>query len=127
MISQHSQWKNNDHKKLKVVDWLDTDATDDFSEPVDGSTLEFSQRLESSMGLQRINKKDLRRIKDKAFNLLKDRSASSTELEYHLENIVRAMSNNIDWLNPEAILDTDKPYYTDYFKPLPLLGSAIHP
>ncbi|PWA58906.1 ATP-dependent DNA helicase PIF1 [Artemisia annua] len=44
---------------------------------------------------------ELRRIDNDAFNLLKERSKSALELEYHLENIERAMSNDMDWLNPE--------------------------
>ncbi|PWA78565.1 hypothetical protein CTI12_AA149220 [Artemisia annua] len=44
---------------------------------------------------------ELRLINNDAFNLLKERSKSALELEYHLENIERAMSNDMDWLNPE--------------------------
>ncbi|PWA38286.1 hypothetical protein CTI12_AA582250 [Artemisia annua] len=49
---------------------------------------------------------ELRRIGNDAFNLLKERSKSALELEYHLENIERAMSNDMDWLNPEGHLDS---------------------
>ena len=49
---------------------------------------------------------ELRRIDNDAFNLLKERYKSALELEYHLENIERAMSNDMDWLNPEGHLDS---------------------
>ena len=48
---------------------------------------------------------EIRRIKNDAFNLLKERSKSAFELEYHLQNIERAMSNDMDWLNPEGNVD----------------------
>jgi hypothetical protein len=64
-----------------------------------------------------LSKKELRRVKNAAFNILKDPSANSVELEYHLENISRAMSNDIDGLNPESNIDyySNKkgPHYTD--------------
>ncbi|PWA54321.1 hypothetical protein CTI12_AA439360 [Artemisia annua] len=58
---------------------------------------------------------ELRRINNDAFNLLKERSKSALELEYHLENIERAMSNGMDWLNPEG----HKDIYNDSETPSP--------
>ena len=41
------------------------------------------------------------------------------------------MSNNMDWLNPEANIDFTKrdnpPYYTDWSKPLPTIGQPDQP
>ncbi|PWA73811.1 zinc finger, CCHC-type [Artemisia annua] len=58
---------------------------------------------------------ELRRINNDAFNLLKERFKSALELEYHLENIERAMSNDMDWLNPEG----HKDIYNDSETPSP--------
>ena len=49
-----------------------------------------------------MTKKELRWVKNDAFNLFKDIFESAVELEYHLENIARSMSNDIDWLNPKS-------------------------
>jgi hypothetical protein len=92
---------------------------------IDGRIVEYAQLLQRDYGLKELSKKELRRVKNAAFNLLKDRSANSVELEYYLENIARAMSNNIDWINQESNIDyyskKQGPYYTDWTKPLPLV------
>jgi DNA polymerase III delta subunit len=49
------------------------------------------------------------------------------EYEFHMQNIASAMSEQFDWLNPEANFDARsqnliKPFVTDWTKPLPLLG-----
>jgi hypothetical protein len=134
--------KSTEPKKPKrILKWLDEDKTAEYSwfdeivkaqpplaedqSPQDGHTLEYAQLLQRDYGLKNMSKKELRRVKNAAFNLLKDRSANSVELEYHLENIARAMSNDIDWLNPESNIDyyskKKGPYYTDWTKPLPLV------
>ena len=81
--------------------------------------------------IQKMTKKELRRFKNDSFNLLKEKSVSAVELENHLENIARAMSNDIDWLNPESNVDNssgkDGPYFTDWTKPLPMLGRPNKP
>jgi hypothetical protein len=130
-----------------VLHWLDEDQTKDYTwfdkmvnsqpplaedqEPLDGRTVEYAQLFQRKFHMKKMNKKELRRIKNTAFNLLRDRSANSIELEYHLENIVRAMSSNIDWINPESRVDpvTKKsaPYITDWSKPLPLIGKPKEP
>ncbi|GKB36904.1 hypothetical protein Tco_0881846 [Tanacetum coccineum] len=49
------------------------------------------------------------------FNLLKGTCKSSVELEYHMEECFRALTDKLDWLNPEGY---DRP--VDMTKPLPL-------
>jgi hypothetical protein len=140
--------KGTEPKKPKtVLKWLDQDETAEYSwfekminsqppladnqEPQDGRTVEYAQFIQHKFQMKKMNKKELRRIKNDAFNLLKDRSANSIELEYHLENIARAMSSNIDWINPESYVDpvTRKtaPYITDWSKPLPMIGKPKEP
>ncbi|PWA59344.1 hypothetical protein CTI12_AA392460 [Artemisia annua] len=65
---------------------------------------------------------ELRRINNDAFNLLKERSKSALELEYHLENIESAMSNDMDWLNPEG----HKDIYSDSETPSPYGEECNH-
>jgi hypothetical protein len=137
-----SSKRKESKKKKDILDWLDEDKTEDYSwfdkminsqppladdqEPLDGRTVEYTQLIQRRFHMKQMNKKELRRIKNEAFNLLRDRSANSIELEYHLENIARAMSSNIDWINPESRVDpvTRKaaPYITDWSKLLPMIG-----
>jgi hypothetical protein len=54
------------------------------------------------------------------------------EFEFYMQNIAIAMSGKFDWLNPEANFDIhsgkpDKPYFTDWTKPLPLQGFPEKP
>ncbi|GKD31343.1 hypothetical protein Tco_1242121 [Tanacetum coccineum] len=51
-----------------------------------------------------------------AFNLLKGTCKSITELEYHLEECSKAITERLDWHNPE-----NKLYPFDLRKPLPLI------
>ncbi|GJZ82673.1 hypothetical protein Tco_0647846, partial [Tanacetum coccineum] len=51
-----------------------------------------------------------------AFNLLKGTCKSITELEYHFEECSKAITERLDWHNPE-----NKPYLFDLRKPLPLM------
>ena len=78
-----------------------------------------------------MTKKELRRFKNDSFNLLKEKSVNAVELENHLENIARAMSNDIDWLNHESNVDNSSgkngPYFRDCTKPLPMLGRPNKP
>jgi hypothetical protein len=103
----------------------------DNQEPLDGRTVEYAQLIQHKFHMKKMNKKELRRIKNDAFNLLKDRSANSIELEYHLENIARAMSSNIDWINPESrvnpVTRKTTPYITNWSKPLPMIGKPKEP
>ena len=81
--------------------------------------------------MDKMNKKELKRVKNAAFNLLKDHSSTAVELEYHLENIARAMSTDFDWLNPESnvvrLPGAQGPYVTDWTKPLPMVGKSREP
>ena len=59
--------------------------------PIDGRTVEYAQLFKRECRMDKMSKKELRRVKNAAFNLLKDRSTTAIELEYHLENIAHAM------------------------------------
>ena len=86
----------------------DTPYPEEGQELVDGSTLEHAKILQERFRVKKMTKSELKRIKNDAFLLLKNSSESAIEVEYHLENIARAMSNNMDWLNPEANIDFTK-------------------
>ena len=66
--------------------------------PIEGRTVEYAQYFKRACNMNKMNKKELKRVKNAAFNHLKDRSSTAVKLEYHLENIARAMSTDFDWL-----------------------------
>lgn len=101
-------------------------------EPLPGNTLQYTQSIMAGLQIEKLTKAELRRINRDAFDFLKSRSGNKVELEYHMENIASAMSGKFDWLNPEANFDIhsgkpDKPYFTDWTKPLPLHGFPEKP
>ncbi|GKC07981.1 hypothetical protein Tco_0999591 [Tanacetum coccineum] len=56
-----------------------------------------------------------------AYNLLKGTCSSSIELEYHFQECFNALTDRLDWNNPEG----DR-YPFDLSKPLPLQGHSGH-
>ncbi|GKB96439.1 hypothetical protein Tco_0982576 [Tanacetum coccineum] len=56
-----------------------------------------------------------------AYNLLKGACSSNTELEYHFQECFNALTDRLDWNNPEG----DR-YPFDLSKPLPLQGHPGH-
>ena len=54
-----------------------------------------------------------------AFNLLKGTCKSYVELEYHFEEVYKAMNDKVDWHNPEG-----REYPFDLRNPLPLIEDA---
>ncbi|GJT27156.1 hypothetical protein Tco_0907431 [Tanacetum coccineum] len=55
------------------------------------------------------------------FNLLKGACKSRVELEYHLEECYKAVTDKLDWMNPEG-----HEYPFDLSKPLPLIEDQGH-
>ncbi|GJY68998.1 RNA-directed DNA polymerase, eukaryota, partial [Tanacetum coccineum] len=53
------------------------------------------------------------------YDLIKGTCKSVVELEYHLEEVFKATSDQLDWHNPKG-----KPYPYDLSKPLPLIPDA---
>ncbi|GKA46319.1 hypothetical protein Tco_0739202, partial [Tanacetum coccineum] len=47
---------------------------------------------------------------------------SITKLEYNLEEVKLEMCDEMDWINPESSNDQETRFYTDFTKPLPLVG-----
>nr|GEU74193.1 hypothetical protein [Tanacetum cinerariifolium] len=54
------------------------------------------------------------------YDLIKDTCKSVTELEYHLEEVFKAINDRLDWHNPEGKL-----YPYDLSKPLPLIQNEL--
>ncbi|MCO6516373.1 MAG: hypothetical protein J6586_07735, partial [Snodgrassella sp.] len=131
--SRHT-WLDNDDTPLN--DWL-TDMVQaqpplEDEEPLPGNTLQFTQVIMKDLQINKLTKTELRRINKDAQDFLKKRSGNKVEYEFHLQNIASAMSAEFDWLNPEMNIDLssknhEKPYFTDWTKPLPLTGFPDKP
>ncbi|GKB41657.1 hypothetical protein Tco_0886599 [Tanacetum coccineum] len=57
----------------------------------------------------------------RTYNLLKGTCSSNVKLEYHFQEFFNALSDKLDWNNPEG----DR-YHFDLYKPLPLQGHPGH-
>ncbi|GKE57024.1 hypothetical protein Tco_1496209 [Tanacetum coccineum] len=77
-----------------------------------GSTINFTKFAKNCLKKDKLMKADLEGL---AFALLKGNFKNSIELEYNMEKCYLALTNQIDWLNPEGDIC---PY--DLSKPLPL-------
>ncbi|GKE04001.1 hypothetical protein Tco_1396019, partial [Tanacetum coccineum] len=83
-----------------------------------GSTVDFTKFAKNRLKKDKITKADL---EGPAFKLLKGTCRNNIELEYNLEQCYLALSDQLDWANPEG----DKCPY-DMSKPLPLQGPPGH-
>ncbi|GJU38764.1 hypothetical protein Tco_1191721 [Tanacetum coccineum] len=79
-----------------------------------GSTIDFTKFANNCLKKDKIMKADL---EGPAFTLLKGNYKNSIELEYNMEQCYLALTDQIDWVNPEG---GRCPY--DLSKPLPLQG-----
>ncbi|GJZ64211.1 hypothetical protein Tco_0620632 [Tanacetum coccineum] len=83
-----------------------------------GSTFDFPKFAKHYLKKDKITKADL---KGPAFNLLKRNYRNHIELEYNMEQCYLALTDQLDWTNPEE----DKCPY-DLNKHLPLQGPPGH-
>ncbi|GJT52296.1 hypothetical protein Tco_0978453 [Tanacetum coccineum] len=83
-----------------------------------GSTMDFKKFVKNRLKKDKITKADLR---GPTFKLLKGTYRSNIVLEYNQEQCYLALSDQLDWTNPEG----DK-CLIDISKPLPLRGPPGH-
>ncbi|GJV95497.1 hypothetical protein Tco_1547074 [Tanacetum coccineum] len=67
-------------------------------------------------------KVELKRIKTEGYKILKRNAESITKLEYKWKQYKMAMSDDIDWMNPKSSSEPLSRSFTDFTKPLPLVG-----
>ncbi|GJU54000.1 hypothetical protein Tco_1227714 [Tanacetum coccineum] len=75
--------------------------------------IDFSAYVMNNLKIDNLTQEHLVRP---AFNLLKGTCRSRVELEYHLEECYKAVTNRLDWNNPKG-----QEYPFDLSKPLPLI------
>ncbi|GJU89201.1 hypothetical protein Tco_1301624 [Tanacetum coccineum] len=83
-----------------------------------GSTIDFTKFAKNYLKKDKLMKADL---EGPAFALLKGNFKNNIELEYNMEQCYLALTDQIDWANPEG---GKCPY--DLSKPLPLQGPPGH-
>nr|GEZ43096.1 hypothetical protein [Tanacetum cinerariifolium] len=75
--------------------------------------IDFSNFIMNQLGVATLTPKLLA---DPTYDLIRGSCNSLTELEYHLEEVYKATTNQLDWVNPEG-----QQYPHDLLQPLPLI------
>nr|GEY99432.1 hypothetical protein [Tanacetum cinerariifolium] len=89
-----------------------TDARSSFNELLD-TPIEFSNFIMNRLGVDTLTPKLLA---GPTYELMRGSCNSLTELEYHLEEVYKATTDQLDWVNPEG-----QQYPHNLLQPLPLI------
>nr|GFA61805.1 hypothetical protein [Tanacetum cinerariifolium] len=86
-----------------VQSWINalakqTDARSSFNELLD-TPIDFSNFIMNRLGVDTLTPKLLAGL---TYKLMRGSCNSLTELEYHLEEVYKAMTDQLDWVNPEG-------------------------
>ncbi|GJY75778.1 hypothetical protein Tco_0480894 [Tanacetum coccineum] len=105
--------------KLKCISFTMKELIDAEEEPeehelLNGSVVMFGTCMKKLLNKDKITKEAL---EGPAFELLQKRFKNSVDLEYNLEHCHLALTDKIDWANPEG-----HRFHGDLSKPLPLVG-----
>ncbi|GKD14353.1 hypothetical protein Tco_1198760, partial [Tanacetum coccineum] len=116
--TSNPKWNKSKHVDFRPPQtWIsDTSRADkprtSFDELMD-TPIDFSAFIINQLNIINLTQKILVR---QAFNLLKGTYKSHTELEYHFKECFKAITDRLDWNNPEG-----QEYPFDLSKPLPLV------
>nr|GFB71651.1 hypothetical protein [Tanacetum cinerariifolium] len=98
-----------------------TDARFSFNELLD-TPIDFSNFIMNRLGVDTLTPELLA---GPTYELMRGSCNSLTELEYHLEEVYKATTDQLNWVNPEDQLDWVNPegqqYPHNLLKPLPLI------
>nr|GEZ07735.1 hypothetical protein [Tanacetum cinerariifolium] len=131
-ISQHPEWFSQpripptpDHDWNKTLpaaqgntqSWISalakqTDAHSSFNELLN-TPIEFSNFIMNRLGIDTLT---LELLAGPTYELMRGSCNSLTELEYHLEEVYKATTDQLDWDNPEG-----QQYPHNLLQPLPLI------
>nr|GEX80187.1 zinc finger, PMZ-type [Tanacetum cinerariifolium] len=89
-----------------------TDARSSFNELLD-TPIDFSNFIMNRLNVDTLT---LELVAGPTFKLMRRSCNSLTELEYHLEEVYKAMTDQLDWVNPEG-----QQYPHNLLQPLPLI------
>lgn len=118
--------------------WFDemVDAHPDIPEAeelIEGSIVNFTKRIKKVMQTQKFQLSDLFKIRAAGFTEFKTCTTSELEFEYNVDEVARALSENITWekrplwdrIYPAT--DPDDFKFHDFSQPLPLIGPPNRP
>nr|GFA52525.1 hypothetical protein [Tanacetum cinerariifolium] len=88
------------------------DSRSSFNELLD-TPIDFSNFIMNRLGVDTLTPELLA---GPTYELMKGSCKSLTELEYHLEEVYKATTNQLDWINPEG-----QQYPHNLLKPIPLI------
>nr|GFC44127.1 hypothetical protein [Tanacetum cinerariifolium] len=89
-----------------------TDARSSFNELLD-TPIDFSNFIMNRLGVDTLTPELLA---GPTYELMRGSCNSLTELEYHLEEVYKATTDQLDWVNPEG-----QQYPHNLLQPLPLI------
>ncbi|GJU17263.1 hypothetical protein Tco_1145229 [Tanacetum coccineum] len=111
-------WFQKTVEERPVQSWfnelVDAEEEPEKHEYKDGSVTLFGKLVKKIFKKEKITKED---VDGPSFELLKGTCKNSIELEYNMDQCSLALTDIIDWINPEG----DR-YHQDLSKPLPLTG-----
>nr|GFA77006.1 hypothetical protein [Tanacetum cinerariifolium] len=93
-----------------------TDARSSFNELLD-TPIDFSNFIMNRLNVDTLTPELLA---GPTYELMRGSCNSLTELEYHLEEVYKATTNQLDWVNPEG-----QQYPHDLLQPLPLIPDNL--
>nr|GFB17106.1 hypothetical protein [Tanacetum cinerariifolium] len=105
--SQHPEWFSQPSALAKQ-----TDARSSFNELLD-TPIDFSNFIMNRLDVDTLTPELLA---GPTYELIKGSCNSLTELEYHLEEVYKATTDQLDWVNPEG-----QQYPHNLLQPLPLI------
>nr|GEY55729.1 hypothetical protein [Tanacetum cinerariifolium] len=89
-----------------------TDARSSFNELLD-TPIDFSKFIMNRLGIDTLT---LELLASPTYELMRGSCNSLTKLEYHLEEVYKATTDQLDWVNPEG-----QRYPHHLLQPLPLI------
>lgn len=102
-------------------------------EMTEGSIVNFMKRIKKVMQTQRLQLSDLVKIRAAGFTEFKTCTTTELEFEYNVDEVARALSENITWVKRPSWdriyhgTDPDDFKFQDFSQPLPLVGPPSDP
>nr|GFB52394.1 hypothetical protein [Tanacetum cinerariifolium] len=109
--SQHPEWFSQP-RRPPSPDPRQTDALSSFNELLD-TPIDFSNFIMNRLGVATLTPELLA---GPTYELMRGSCNSLTKLEYHLEEVYKATTDQLDWVNPEG-----QQYLHNLLQPLPLI------
>nr|GEW65369.1 hypothetical protein [Tanacetum cinerariifolium] len=88
----------------KTIDTrLDIKEKEDREIEQDNSTIHFAKRLKKCLNLNKLTLEDLERNRKNRYELLGNRFMSKAEYNHNTDQVILAMSNDMDWIEQDMV------------------------